>query len=122
SWEGDPDLSVRLIAHITEDKTIKQSLYPPCGPNASTKKGGGKPKADAQWKLAVLLLGEMPEFKDDIEACKTAKQKSVYVNKIKNRLTVMAKTTRDYNKEMGETGAGIQKAAEIDMNVKNVFT
>jgi hypothetical protein len=34
----------------------------------------------------------------------------------------MAKTTRDYNKEMGETGAGIQKAAEIDMNVKNVFT
>ncbi|KAJ7893560.1 hypothetical protein B0H13DRAFT_2665471 [Mycena leptocephala] len=121
-WEGDPDLSVRLIAHITEDKTIKQSLYPPCGPNASTKKGGGKPKADAQWKLAVLLLGEMPEFKDDIEACKTAKQKSVYVNKIKNRLTVMAKTTRDYNKEMGETGAGIQKAAEIDMNVKNVFT
>ncbi|KAJ7451322.1 hypothetical protein FB451DRAFT_1409829 [Mycena latifolia] len=70
---------------ITEDKVIKRSLFPPCGPNASTTQGGGKPKINAQWDL-------------------------------------MAKITRAFDNEMGETGAGIKNASEIDMSVENSFT
>ncbi|KAJ6580281.1 hypothetical protein B0H10DRAFT_2198528 [Mycena sp. CBHHK59/15] len=46
-WK-DPHLSMKLIACIYADKGIKQSLYPPCGPNASTTNGGGKPKVTAR--------------------------------------------------------------------------
>lgn len=34
----------------------------------------------------------------------------------------MAKITRDYDTEMGQTGAGIQNASEIDMSIENSFT
>ncbi|KAJ7268517.1 hypothetical protein C8J57DRAFT_1325338 [Mycena rebaudengoi] len=34
----------------------------------------------------------------------------------------MAKIAREYNTEMGETGAGIENAADIDMSVTNAFT
>ncbi|KAJ7775304.1 hypothetical protein B0H16DRAFT_1712882 [Mycena metata] len=42
-WK-DSALSQKLLAHISENGDIKRSLYPPCGPNASSTKGGGKPK------------------------------------------------------------------------------
>lgn len=34
----------------------------------------------------------------------------------------MSEITRKYMEEMGETGAGITREDEINMNVKNVFT
>lgn len=34
----------------------------------------------------------------------------------------MSKTTRKYIEEMGETGAGIRSADDIDMTVQNEFT
>ncbi|KAJ7911266.1 hypothetical protein B0H13DRAFT_2328479 [Mycena leptocephala] len=101
---------------------IKRSLYPPCGPNASTQKGGGKPKVNAQWEVAVALLGDIEKYKDAIAACDTPKEKLVFANKIKNRLSSMAKTTRDYDKVMGATGAGIKNAADINKDSKNKFT
>ncbi|KAJ7135078.1 hypothetical protein C8R46DRAFT_1048023 [Mycena filopes] len=121
-WKGAPELSEQLLALIAENTDIKRSLYPPCGPNASSAKGGGKPKTGAQWDLAVLLLGNIPKFKDSIAACETPKEKLAYANKIKNRLSAMAKTCRAFNTEMGETGAGIQNAAQIDMAKTNAFT
>ncbi|KAJ7176371.1 hypothetical protein C8R43DRAFT_1118891 [Mycena crocata] len=120
-WK-DPDLSVGLLAHIAENKAIKRSLYPPCGPNGSTAEGGGKPKVNAHWDLFVLLFGKNPKYTDALAACKTPKERLGYANKIKNRLRAMAKTTLILNKSMGETGAGIESAAEIDMNVTNEFT
>ncbi|KAJ7916580.1 hypothetical protein B0H13DRAFT_2448116 [Mycena leptocephala] len=117
-WSNDPDLSARLPALISEDADIKRSLYPPCGPNVSTKKGGGKPKVNAQWEFAVLLLGSMEKYKDVIVACQT-QEKLVIANKIKNRLGSMAKIIRDFDKEMGET---VQKAADINTDVTNIFT
>lgn len=86
SWK-DPQLSVKLLAIISEDADIKRSLYPPCGPNASTQKGGGKPKVNAQWEVAVALLGDIEKYKDAIAACDTPKEKLVFANKIKNRLS-----------------------------------
>ncbi|KAJ7835772.1 hypothetical protein B0H13DRAFT_2678286 [Mycena leptocephala] len=116
-WK-DPQLSVKLLAIISEDADIKRSLYPPCGPNASTQKGGGKPKVNAQWEVAVALLGDIEKYKDAIAACDTPKEKLVFANKIKNRLSSMAKTTRDYDKVMGATGAGIKNAADINKDSK----
>ncbi|KAF8197818.1 hypothetical protein K438DRAFT_2016517 [Mycena galopus ATCC 62051] len=121
-WKNDVELSTTMVALIGENAEIKQSLFPPCGPNASSQKGGGKPKTNAQWQLAVLLFGSMEKFKDAIAACTTAAQKRVWANKIKNRLVVMAKLTRGFNKEMGETGAGIRNASEINTDVTNKLT
>ncbi|KAJ7791867.1 hypothetical protein B0H14DRAFT_3565952 [Mycena olivaceomarginata] len=58
----------KVLALIAEDKDIKQSLYPPCGPNASSSNGGGKPKIDAQWELANLLLGDDEKYKESLKA------------------------------------------------------
>ncbi|KAJ6554131.1 hypothetical protein B0H10DRAFT_2201737 [Mycena sp. CBHHK59/15] len=46
----DVEPSLEHEAHCVHlcDKGIKQSLYPPCGPNASTTNGGGKPKVTAR--------------------------------------------------------------------------
>ncbi|KAJ7154919.1 hypothetical protein C8R43DRAFT_1126303 [Mycena crocata] len=121
NWK-DPQLSVELLMHISENKDIKQALFPPCGPNTSTTNGGGKKKVDAQWKLAFLLLGKIEKYKDALAAVSTPKEKQFWANKIKNRLRTMAMITRACIEEMGETGAGIQTAAEIDMSVTNAFT
>lgn len=81
-----------------ENKSIKQSLYPPCGPNASTTNGGGKPKVSAQWELAVLLLGDLDKYKDTLAACKKPKQKLGFANKMKNRLrTYVGFTLRTFS-------------------------
>ncbi|KAJ7164103.1 hypothetical protein C8R46DRAFT_1220612 [Mycena filopes] len=123
NWKKHPELSEKLVAIILEDKLIKQSLFPPCGPNASTTKGGGKPKATAHWELCLLLLGELPRYKESLAAAgNVPADKLAYANKMKNRITAMGKTTRKYNREMGETGAGIDHAADIDMNLQNAFT
>ncbi|KAJ7099758.1 hypothetical protein C8R44DRAFT_888450 [Mycena epipterygia] len=105
-----------------EHKHIKQSLYPPCGPNASTTKGGGKTKSNAQRDLSVLLLGKDAKYKDALAKCKAPKKQLAYANKIKNRLSTMAKIARAFNNEMGQTGARIDNAAQIDMSVTNSFT
>ncbi|KAJ7775672.1 hypothetical protein DFH07DRAFT_952065 [Mycena maculata] len=121
SWK-DPALSEKLIALIMENKYIKQALYPPCGPNASTTNGGGKTKVNAQWQLSVLLLGDLPKYKEVIAACDTPKKQLGYANRIKNRMRMMAKITHGFNTEMGQTGAGIQHSSEIDMSITNQFT
>ncbi|KAJ7108895.1 hypothetical protein C8R43DRAFT_962832 [Mycena crocata] len=108
-WK-DPQLSVELLMHILENKDIKQALFPPCGPNASTTNGGGKKKIDAQWKLAFILLSKIEKYKEALAAVSTPKEKR------------MARITRACIEEMGGTGAGIQTAADIDMSVTNTFT
>ncbi|KAJ7775996.1 hypothetical protein DFH07DRAFT_696726, partial [Mycena maculata] len=116
------ELSEGLIACIMESADIKRALYPPPGPNTSTAKGGGQTKVGAQWQLCLNLLGEDPNFKEALEACITTKEQTAYANKIKNRLRTMAKMTRKYIVEMGQTGAGIRNADEIDTSVSNAFT
>jgi hypothetical protein len=50
--------------------------------------GGGKPKIDAQWKLANLLLGDDGKYKESLKvAAAVPKDKNGYANKIKNRLS-----------------------------------
>ncbi|KAJ7835272.1 hypothetical protein B0H14DRAFT_3871181 [Mycena olivaceomarginata] len=120
-WNED-NLSERLLTGISENKDIKRALFPPVGPNASTSKGGGKTKVAAQWQLCIALFGDDPKYKDVIAAATTPKEQLVWANKVKNRLRIMARITRKYITEMGETGAGITCAADIDTSVTNSFT
>ncbi|KAJ7623090.1 hypothetical protein DFH06DRAFT_961539, partial [Mycena polygramma] len=85
SWK-DPALSVKLLALISEDTLIKQFLFPTCGPNPSTRDGGGKPKVNADWDLVLLLLGDMEKYPDAIAASTTPKERLACGNKIKNRI------------------------------------
>jgi hypothetical protein len=63
-------------------------LYPPCDPNASSSNGGGKPKIDAQWELANLLLGDDEKYKESLKAVAAVpKDKNGYANNIKNWLS-----------------------------------
>ncbi|KAJ7872533.1 hypothetical protein B0H14DRAFT_3438924 [Mycena olivaceomarginata] len=111
------------MSHISENTSIKQSLFPPCGPNVSMAEGGGKPKVVAQWELCVLRFGEDKEFKDAIAAAADVpSERTTWSIRIKNHLCKMAQITRAYITEMGETGAGIQNAAEIDTTQSNAFT
>ncbi|KAJ6629025.1 hypothetical protein B0H10DRAFT_1776702, partial [Mycena sp. CBHHK59/15] len=121
SW-SDPTLSEALVSRIMESAEIKRALYPPPGPNASTAKGGGKTKVGSQWQLCLNLLGEDPKYKEALAAVTTSKERTAYANKIKNRLRAMAKITREYMDEMGQTGAGIHSADEIDTSLNNTFT
>ncbi|KAJ7734192.1 hypothetical protein DFH07DRAFT_967741 [Mycena maculata] len=119
---SDPALTQALITCIMEDRDIKRALYPPPGPNASTAKGGGKTKTSSHWQLCLNLLGEDPKYKEALAMVTTAKERLAYANKIKNRLRTVARMTRQYMDEMGQTGAGIRSADEIDMTVTNSFT
>ncbi|KAK7001487.1 hypothetical protein R3P38DRAFT_2796007 [Favolaschia claudopus] len=84
--EWTTELSFSLLTRINETAALKRSIFPPCGPNASTKDGGGMPKTHAYWDLAVHLLGNEPKYKEAMSKCVTAKQKEPFGNKIKNRL------------------------------------
>ncbi|KAJ7483848.1 hypothetical protein B0H11DRAFT_2231993 [Mycena galericulata] len=108
--DGDPKAVDKTLALETGTST-------PPGPNASTAKGGGKTKTESQWQLCLNLLVEDPKYQEALDTVKTKKEQVAYANKIKNRLRTMAKLTRNYMTEMGETGTGIRSAAEIDTNV-----
>ncbi|KAJ7636717.1 hypothetical protein FB45DRAFT_1024817 [Roridomyces roridus] len=48
---SDPQLSEQLLAEIIGDAGIKRALYPPPGPNPSTKNGGGQTKVASYFEL-----------------------------------------------------------------------
>ncbi|KAJ6559698.1 hypothetical protein B0H19DRAFT_1260397 [Mycena capillaripes] len=120
--EAPAPVSAKTVLDVDWKDPTLSSLFPPCGPNASTTDGGGKPKVTAQWELAVLLLGKMDKYREVIDTCDTPKKKLIYANKIKNRIGTMGKITRGFIDELGVTGAGIRSAAEINTKKQNKFT
>ncbi|KAJ7034196.1 hypothetical protein C8F04DRAFT_1183482 [Mycena alexandri] len=120
-WSNE--LSQQLISSIVGKAIIKRVLFPPPGANASTAKGGGKTKVSAHWDLCVELFGDDPKYNDVIEeAKKLPKQQVLWARKIKARIKTMSRLTRDYVTEMGQTGAGIKRAADINITKINSFT
>ncbi|KAJ8094827.1 hypothetical protein PM082_010039 [Marasmius tenuissimus] len=123
-WEKEKDLSTRLVALITENKEIRRNLYP--GPNETnllTAKGGGTAKTDYYWQLALGLFKDHPVYGPQIvQAIAGGKGRGKWEDKIKNRLDKMALICRDCIKDMGETGAGIEREDQIDMSLDNEFT
>ena len=92
SW-SDVKLSESLISHITDDKKIKQALFPAPGAHLSTVKSGGKPKTDYRWQLADLLFSTdfryaaaLAKVKECTDNWKAAGMKRSWGVKIKNWL------------------------------------
>ncbi|KAH9976900.1 hypothetical protein BJV74DRAFT_781587, partial [Russula compacta] len=73
-----------LIFAITDDATIKQGLFSSPGANVSTLKGGGKPKTDHQFVLAVILFSEHPKYCEVFKWATNSKEKAVWAKQIKN--------------------------------------
>ncbi|KIM82048.1 hypothetical protein PILCRDRAFT_8279 [Piloderma croceum F 1598] len=127
-WK-DVALSEALISAITNDPMIKQALFPSPGSNVSGSKGGGKPKTDFHWQLCQILFTNHETYGLALckaEECTIVKKRAAWKRtwgiKIKNRLKKMGTITNGHKKTMGETGAGITRADEIDMTKENHFT
>ncbi|KZP28200.1 hypothetical protein FIBSPDRAFT_947785 [Athelia psychrophila] len=66
--------SEQLIAHITDDRVIKQALFPSPGSSASYAKGGGKPKTENHWMLTKLLFTNHTSYSDVFRAVLDCKE------------------------------------------------
>lgn len=72
-----------------ENGSIKQALFPPCGPNASTAEGGGQKKVHALWQLCKLVLGDDEKYKDALaEAENNTRDRTGWSIRFKNRVRV----------------------------------
>ncbi|KAF9470695.1 hypothetical protein BDN70DRAFT_939499 [Pholiota conissans] len=62
--DWDNELSTALINAITNDSNIKQGLYPSPGGFMVSLNSGGKKKPVLQWKLAIVLFKDHPEYSE----------------------------------------------------------
>lgn len=87
------ELSESLITLVTDDRVIKQALFPSPGSNTSSSKGGVKPKMEYHWILAKLLFTDHEKYGkafQRMEECKEVRQaanlRRIWGSKIKNQL------------------------------------
>ncbi|KAJ7821603.1 hypothetical protein B0H14DRAFT_3875854 [Mycena olivaceomarginata] len=109
-WNGDRDLTWTLVTAIEEDEDTRRSLFPPPG---APKRNGGFKKKHYHWQLAQKCFKTHPKYQKAFEKAVTSKLQDVWSGKIKNRLGVITDKTKTGIKEMGETGAGIESADDI---------
>ncbi|KIM92142.1 hypothetical protein PILCRDRAFT_249 [Piloderma croceum F 1598] len=127
-WK-DVVLSEALISAITNNLMIKQALLPSPGSNILGLKGGGKPKTDFHWQLSQILFTDHETYGPALckaEECTIVKKcvawKRSWGIKIKNCLKKRGTIMNGHKKTMGEMGAGITRADEINMTQENHFT
>lgn len=102
-------------------------------------KGGSKTKTEYQWALAYHVFKDDKEFKDIMEEAKDVPvDRRAWGLKVKNRLQRsvgdkppsddsnllfrLVVETRDIISEMGQTGAGLTSAEEVDTGLNSVVT
>ncbi|PPQ74563.1 hypothetical protein CVT24_004355 [Panaeolus cyanescens] len=128
SWtDNNHALTFKLLDGMTQYPEMKHGIFPPKGQNASTAKGGGKPKSHWYFLLATHIFAEDPIHKKAFEATQiqgkagTAAKKE-WIRRVKNRVSRMTKVTLDHIKTMGKTGEGIQHESDLDMTKENSLT
>ena len=85
SWR-DLSLTWALISAITDDPIIKQGLFPSPGAHVSTSKGGGKPKTNHHYVVALVIFSEHSIYHDMFNLMMGPKEKAVWGKKIKNQI------------------------------------
>ncbi|THU88118.1 hypothetical protein K435DRAFT_866582 [Dendrothele bispora CBS 962.96] len=117
-----------LINGITGNPEIKQGLFPSPGTVVHDQygnivKANSKPKTEYNWKLAKVVFEFDADYADVfmLTTGATAGQ-NYWAGKIKNKLEEMIEKVNKYKNEMGETGAGLTSAEQIDMSLTNGFT
>ncbi|KAJ7587485.1 hypothetical protein C8J56DRAFT_1164966 [Mycena floridula] len=116
----DKEVQCTLIVAIEDDADIKQALFPP--PGQGTLKTNGKPKTDSYLALAHAVFDDHPFYGPMLAGATTAAAKSGWVNKIKNKIDKLRKKTNEHTADMGETGAGLEREEDINMDLNNAFT
>ncbi|KAJ3501484.1 hypothetical protein NLJ89_g9316 [Agrocybe chaxingu] len=140
-WNDEPQLSLGLVAAITDNPDIKQGLFPSPGGNVSTAKGGGTKKITWQWQLAEIIFKDHKKYGAELrKALDDSGLQKAWAEKIKNRLKTyepqfsllfhkaisdtlsrMTQTTQKHIEALGKTGAGISRVEEIDLSKDNRF-
>ncbi|KAJ7712743.1 hypothetical protein B0H14DRAFT_2645135 [Mycena olivaceomarginata] len=110
-WSGDDSLTWTMISHITDDDDTRRSLFPPPG---STKRNGGLSKKHYHFLLAKNCFEDHPVYGEAFKNAVAAKQGDVWAGKIKNRVKAVTDKTREGVNAMGETGAGLESADDIE--------
>jgi hypothetical protein len=135
-WSND--LVFKLLNAVEDNPEIRQGLYPGTGANASTAKGGGKPKTEFYWQLAVHLFADHEEYSAVFAGARESsskKARDLWGLKVKNQLnrcttglmtgfvithantpSSMANEVKKHDKTMGETGQGMMSEEEITPN------
>ncbi|THU79017.1 hypothetical protein K435DRAFT_811066 [Dendrothele bispora CBS 962.96] len=117
-----------LINGITDNPEIKQGLFPSPETVAHDQygnivKANSKPKTEYNWKLAKVVFEFDEDYADVFMSTTGATAgQNYWAGKIKNKLEEMIGKVNKYKNEMGETGAGLTSAEQIDMSLTNGFT
>ncbi|KAJ7855260.1 hypothetical protein B0H14DRAFT_3646957 [Mycena olivaceomarginata] len=111
------------LEDIKGGRTAIIDLFPAAGTERIHQEGRRKTKVSARWEICLKLLGGPPKYQEAIAAAANVpRERSPWANRIKNRLRTMGKETRAYIEIMGQTGARIECAADIDTTKENSFT
>ena len=84
SWK-DVNLNWALVTALEDNNNIKQVLFPMPGENVALSVAG-KPKAEQQYKLAVILFKNHEKYGMAFTKATTLVDKAAWTLKIKNRL------------------------------------
>lgn len=79
----------KLLSAVEDNPKIWQGLYPGTWPNVSTSDGGGKPKTEFYWQLAVHVFADHNEYGPPFAHVQESASKKVrdpWVLKVKNQL------------------------------------
>ncbi|KAL0564064.1 hypothetical protein V5O48_017992 [Marasmius crinis-equi] len=121
-WDSDQNLTWSLLQIIQDSAELREGLYPGGGDGKAQKKNKGVPKSEYHTLTARLLFEKHAHYKVKFSQATSAEQKGKWGLTIKNRLSVLEKATRKYRTELGTTGEGIKREADIDMTRENTFT
>ncbi|KAJ7041476.1 hypothetical protein C8F04DRAFT_1252813 [Mycena alexandri] len=112
--EWTDELTWTLVSAI-EDDDIREGLFPGAGGPVKSTLLKTKKKTYWHYELAVICFGaENGLYKVAFDAAVTPPQKALWNTKIKNRIASLVTKARANITAMGETGAGLGSADEIN--------
>ncbi|KAJ6545773.1 hypothetical protein B0H19DRAFT_1267136 [Mycena capillaripes] len=115
--EWTDELTWAMITAIESDEEIRDGLYPGVG---AIKRAGGLPKTHFYYKVAEACFAEHPLYKDafaidpDQSPALLAQHRKPWIEKIRNRDNTLKAKARVNIATMGQTGAGLESAEDIE--------
>ncbi|KAF8188754.1 hypothetical protein K438DRAFT_1764014 [Mycena galopus ATCC 62051] len=112
--EWTDELTWTLVSAM-EDNDIREGLFPGAGGPVKSRLLKTKPKTYWHYELAVICFGaENGLYKEAFDAAIPPAQIGLWNMKIKNRIAALVTKARANITAMGETGAGLGSADEIN--------
>ncbi|KAF8152752.1 hypothetical protein K438DRAFT_1987764 [Mycena galopus ATCC 62051] len=115
--EWTDELTWVMITAIESNEEIRDGLYPGVG---AIKRAGGLPKTHFYYKVAEACFAEHPLYKDafaidlDQSPALLAQHRKPWIEKIRNRDNTLKTKAKVNIATMGQTGAGLESAEDIE--------